>query len=148
MMALFKTNISYILICIAAGIFTYVSLDGLIDSAKYNNPTVPELKLPTEIVKFTPGTSTQFPVINVDTFLGSSEAEAKIVPLTKSKPKSNLRRLFVKAIMIHGKEKIANINGQMMKVGDFINGRTVLKIYKNSVVVTGPEGMKTLKIKN
>jgi len=144
-----KKNISFILIFIAIFISVKISLDGTVDDTKYKSQKVPVFRLPAEITPFSHRTPTQFSSLEKSVLLGEEyPIKLDITPPKKSKPRLSYRRLKVKAIMIEGKDKIANINGSMLKVGERINGRIILKIQKNGVLVTGPNGKQLIKIKD
>ena len=144
-----KKNISLIVILFIALVCIQTSLVGFVDQKKYVSPKVPKFKLPVEIISSSDQTPGQFPPVKVSVLLGDEEPVViqKSLP-KKTRKKPYIRPLKVNAIMIEGKERIANINGQMMKVGGYLHGRTILKIEKNGVLVTGPNGKRKLKIKD
>jgi len=144
-----KINISIIVVGIAVLICVFMSLDGMVNTTDFKISKVPKFVLPSEMSIISNGTPTGFPQVKTSVLLGEKIATKVPPPVAKKqKPRSRLRRLKVNAIMIEGKEKIAYINGSMMKVGGYIHGRTILKIEKNGVLVTGPNGKKLLKVKD
>lgn len=144
-----KKNISFIVIGVAIIICIEISIDNMINKDIYSSPNAPKFKLPLEISGSSTANQTQFPIIKKSVFLGEKKpVKAKVSFHKKKKRRLILKPLIVKAIMIQGKEKIANINGSLMKVGGYIHGRTILKIEKDAVLVTGPKGKKKIKIRN
>jgi len=144
-----KINISIIVVGITMLICIFMSLDGMVNSTTFQISKVPKFLLPPEMSIVSNGTPTQFPKVDTSVLLGE-QITAKVAPpvVKKNKPRPRLPRLKVNAIMIEGKDKIAYINGSMMKVGDYIHGRTILNIEKNGVLVTGPNGKKLLKVRD
>ncbi|MBE9491127.1 MAG: hypothetical protein IMY67_12585 [Bacteroidetes bacterium] len=144
-----KRNMSFIAIGIVILICIKISLDGMVNNTKYFSSKAPKFTLPVEISSSSHITSTQFPAVQKQVLLGKKVLiEIKKPIIKKKKKRTKLRRLIVRAIMIEGNEKIANINGAMMKVGGYISGRTILKIEKNGVLVTGPKGKRMIKIRD
>jgi len=144
-----KINISIIVVGIAVLICVFMSLDGMVNTTDFKISKVPKFVLPAEMSIISNGMPTGFPQVKTSVLLGEKIATTVPPPVAKKqKPRSRLRRLKVNAIMIEGKEKIAYINGSMMKVGGYIHGRTILKIEKNGVLVTGPNGKKLLTVKD
>lgn len=166
-----KENSSFILIGIAVLIGVFSPGEAIVPVNKYENLKVPAFKLPPDLKLATSGVPGHFEGINKPVLLGKmpevvipepdemvAEAEPKVVSEKASKvvaaapkpskPKKVYPKLRVRALMIDGDARIANINGRMMSVGEKIYEQTILKIEEDGVLVEGPRGKKIIKMQN
>lgn len=135
-----KEYFSIILIGIVI-LFAYaLPIEEFLPEIHFENLRVPRLDLPKELSNIPSDSETTFPEIDKQVLLGNkSEAIAK---KNKSSP-----RLFVKAIMIDGDTRVANINNRILQAGAYIYNHKVLKIEKGGVWIEGPSGKRLLKLR-
>lgn len=153
-----KVNFAFVAILLALFIGAMLPVDGLVKTEKFESLKVPVLELPEPLRKIESDKSGQYAAINTDVLLGMTptviaavqkkKREEKARKEEKSRPKPKpAPRLVLRAVMIEGDSRIANINGALVKVGGSVRKHKVKKIDESGVVLDGPWGQRTLTMR-
>ena len=147
MIAFVRKNVAFILVYIAMMLAAFLPIRDMLDKTDQKVAKVPTFKLPAEMNRDWQTVTKNFPEIKKEVLLGQEHEVIEKPIQVSAKKKPGLRPLRLRAIMIDGKTRIANINGSLLKEGSYINGRTVLKINESNVLVKGPDGKRNLTIR-
>lgn len=141
-------NRTFVVIGIFLLIGFFMPLENIITMNKYESLKVPKFTLPVDLVAVAAGKPGSYASVNTKVFLGP-EPEKVAVPIAqiKTKKKKTYPRLRLSAIMLDGDLSVAKINGALMKVGGKIYGHRILKITENGVLIDGPTGKRTLRMR-
>jgi len=139
-------NRSIVVIGLVMLIGFLVPMESLVSLKKHESLNVPKFEIPSDVKIVEAGKPGSYGNIKTRVFLGDDKKKVSenLTPKTKKKIYPRLR---LKAIMIDGDRRVANINGAMMKVGGRIHMHKILKIRDSGVLIDGPTGRRTLTIK-
>lgn len=136
-------NRTFVVIGLIVLIGFMLPIENVVKLSKYESLKVPQFELPTDLQVVKSDISRDYPNIKTEVFLGDTVSSQKIA----SKQKRAYPRLRLKAIMIDGDLKVANINGAMMKVGGSIYKHRILNITDSGVLIDGPSGKRKLVLR-
>ena len=137
-----KENLGFIVIGVALILGAMLPLGNLVQREKFKSLVVPHLELPNELQKITDDKAQQYPMIEKNVLLGVTPE------LVAAKQKRQSQHgLRLRAIMIDGDARIANINGRQVHEGGNIRRHKVVSIQDSGVIVEGPSGRFTLTMR-
>jgi len=140
-------NRTFVIIGIFLLIGFFIPIENIITTNKYEGLKVPKFNLPPDLVAVAKGKSGSYTAINTRVFLGP-EPGKDVAPIAQTKKKKKTYpRLRLSAIMLDGDLSVANINGALMKVGGKIHGHRILRISEGGVLIDGPTGKRTLRMR-
>ena len=122
-------------------------IESFVSLKNYESLNVPKFEIPPEIKIVAVGKSGSYGDIKTSVFLGEKKPEALVAEKKKKTKKKVYPRLRLKAIMIDGDLRVANINGAMMKVGGRIHMHRILQIKESGVLIDGPTGRRMLTMR-
>lgn len=87
-------------------------------------------------------------VFNTEAKEGIDNARAELAKTQEEQIEDDKERLLLSGVIRMGDKEVAIINGEILKVGDFIDNKEIVEIYSRAVILKDKDGEETeIKLK-